>query len=177
MMVAVIGAGDCNSEIYRLAEETGALLGQKGYTTICGGLGGVMEAVCKGAKSSGGKTIGILPGSDPNEANSFVDFPIATGMGIGRNIVIIRSAEAVIAIDGKYGTLSELAFALQLNKPVIGSIVQPVARSLTFQSFVKISRAPMSRGNRMRRPGLPMLTQKVSRLQIWPIHTNVNREQ
>lgn len=120
MIVAVIGAGDCDSKIYRLAEETGALLGQKGYTTICGGLGGVMEAVCKGAKSSGGKTIGILPGSDPKEANSFVDFPIATGMGIGRNIVIIRSAEVVIAINGKYGTLSELAFALQLNKPVIG---------------------------------------------------------
>ncbi len=136
MMIAVIGAGECDSEIYKLAEETGALLGKNGYTTICGGLGGVMEAVCKGAKSTGGGTVGILPGTNPKEANSYIDFPIATGMGIGRNIIIIRSAAAVIAVNGKYGTLSELAYALQLNKPVIGLQTWDVSKEI-----IKVSTA------------------------------------
>jgi len=79
-----------------------------------------MEAACKGAKKAGGTTVGILPGDNINDANQFVDIPVASGMGIGRNIIIIRSADAVVAINGKYGTLSEIAFALQLGKPVIG---------------------------------------------------------
>ena len=79
-----------------------------------------MEAVCKGARAEGGTTIGVLPGDTTASANEYVDLPIATGMGIGRNIIIIRTAEAVLAIDGAYGTLSELAFALQLQKPVVG---------------------------------------------------------
>lgn len=119
-LIGVIGAGDCSSEIYKQAEELGQLLGGYGYTIICGGLGGVMEAVCKGAKTSNGTTIGILPGNDNSGANSYVDIPIATGIGIGRNIIIVRTASIIIAVDGMYGTLSELAFALQLNKPVIG---------------------------------------------------------
>ena len=119
-MIAVIGAGTCNKKIYQLAEEVGKKLALKGYTIICGGLGGVMEAVCKGAKMQGGVTVGILPGGDPGEANPYIDIAIASGMGIGRNIIIVRSAEVVLAIDGVYGTLSELAFALQLNKQVVG---------------------------------------------------------
>ena len=119
-MIAVIGAGECNAKIYDLAVEVGRLLAESGYTVICGGLGGVMEAACKGAKSVNGITVGILPGDDPEEANEFVDFPIGTGMGIGRNIIIIRSAQLVIAVNGKYGTLSEVAYALQLGKPVVG---------------------------------------------------------
>jgi len=119
-LIAVIGAGECSEEVYNQAIEVGQLLAESGYSIICGGLGGVMEAVCKGAKSVNGITVGILPGDKPEEANQFVDIPIATGMGIGRNIIIIRSARAVIAVNGKYGTLSELAYALQLNKPVIG---------------------------------------------------------
>ena len=119
-IVAVIGAGQCDKRIYKLAEEVGAELANKGFTIICGGLGGVMEAACKGAKSVGGMTIGILPGDNPNDANKYVDIPIASGMGIGRNIIIIRSADAVMAINGSFGTLSELAFALQLNKPIVG---------------------------------------------------------
>ncbi len=79
-----------------------------------------MEAVCHGVREAGGTSIGVLPGDDPIQANTYVDIPIATGMGIGRNIIIIRSAQAVLAIDGSYGTLSEIAFALQLGKPVIG---------------------------------------------------------
>ncbi|MCK5032308.1 MAG: TIGR00725 family protein [Calditrichia bacterium] len=119
-LIAVIGAGDCEPEIYDQAYELGQLLSENGFTVVCGGLGGVMEAVCKGIKSKNGTTIGILPGNGTSEANQYVDFGVATGMGIGRNIIIIRSASVVIAVNGKFGTLSEVAFALQLNKPVIG---------------------------------------------------------
>jgi len=119
-IIAVIGAGECDSRILSLAETAGSALAQRNFTIICGGLGGVMEGVCRGAKSSGGLTIGILPGTDPAEANPYVDIPIATGMGIGRNIIIIRSAEAVLAINGSFGTLSEIAYAMQLGKPVVG---------------------------------------------------------
>jgi uncharacterized protein (TIGR00725 family) len=118
--VAIIGARNCDDEISEIAERIGSLLAEGGYTIVCGGLGGVMEAVCKGAKSKNGKTIGILPGNNPIEANPYIDIAIATGMGISRNLIIIRSAVAVIAIAGGYGTLSELAFALQLEKPIIG---------------------------------------------------------
>lgn len=118
--IAVIGARQCDQRLYDLAEETGNLLAKNGYAVICGGLGGVMEAVCKGAKASNGLTIGILPGENPADANPFVDIAIASGMGISRNLIIIRSSAGVVAINGGFGTLSELAFALQLQKPVIG---------------------------------------------------------
>ena len=118
--IAIIGARTCNSEVLQVSEQMGGLLAKSGYTLICGGLSGVMEAVCKGAKANNGTTIGILPGDDPADANPFVDIAIATGMGLSRNLIIIRSARAVIAISGGFGTLSELAFALQLEKPVIG---------------------------------------------------------
>jgi uncharacterized protein (TIGR00725 family) len=119
-LIAVVGAGVCDEKIYKLAETAGRALAKAGFTIICGGLGGVMEAACKGAVFAGGETIGILPGDDPKQANPYVQIPVATGMGIGRNIIIIRSASVVLAIDGKYGTLSEIAFALQLGKPVVG---------------------------------------------------------
>jgi len=118
--IAVIGSRNPDNETFEIAEQMGRLLAENGYTIICGGLGGVMEAVCKGAKEKNGVTIGILPGNNPLEANPYIDIAIATGMGISRNLIIIRSASAVIAISGGFGTLSELAFALQLEKPVIG---------------------------------------------------------
>jgi uncharacterized protein (TIGR00725 family) len=118
--IAIIGARACNDQISQIAERMGALLAKNGYTIICGGLGGVMEAACKGAEANGGTTIGILPGNDPKDANPFVKIAIATGLGISRNLIIIRSAEAVVAISGGFGTLSEMAFALQLQKPVVG---------------------------------------------------------
>jgi uncharacterized protein (TIGR00725 family) len=120
IMVAVIGARQCDKRIFDLAYQAGRALAVHGYTLICGGLGGVMEASCKGAKSAGGRTIGILPGTDPADANPYIDIPIATGLGAARNLIIIHSARVVLAVDGSYGTLSELAFALQLNKPVVG---------------------------------------------------------
>jgi len=118
--IAVIGARVCDDEVLKIAEQMGNLLAKNGYRLICGGLGGVMEAACKGAKAYNGTTIGILPGNSPGEANQYVDISIATGMGVSRNLIIIRSAVAVIAISGGFGTLSELAFAMQLEKPVIG---------------------------------------------------------
>ena len=118
--IAIIGARACDDDTLEIAGKMGRLLAENGYRIICGGLGGVMEAACKGAKSKNGMTIGILPGNSPAEANQYVDISIATGIGVGRNLIIIRSAVAVIAVSGGFGTLSELAFALQLEKPVIG---------------------------------------------------------
>ena len=95
---------------------------------VCGGRGGVMAAACRGAKSAGGLTVGILPGGDAGEANPWVDVPIATGMGEARNTIVVRSAEAVIAIGGAYGTLSEIAFALRWGKRVVGLGTWELAR-------------------------------------------------
>lgn len=119
-IIAVIGGSECSQADYAVAETVGRLIAERGGIVICGGLSGVMEAACKGACEAGGLTIGILPGNHIEDANPYVKIPVATGMGIGRNIVIIRTAAAVIAVDGRYGTLSEIAYALQLNKPVFG---------------------------------------------------------
>ncbi len=119
-IIAVIGGGECSQADYAAAETVGRLIAERGGIVICGGLSGVMEAACKGACEAGGLTVGILPGNQVEDANPYVKIPVATGMGIGRNIVIIRTAAAVIAVDGRYGTLSEIAYALHLNKPVFG---------------------------------------------------------
>lgn len=118
--VAVVGPGACDEATAEIAREVGRLLAQNGITLICGGCGGVMEAACRGAKEAGGTTIGILPGTSAAEANDSVDIPIITGFGEARNVIIVRSACAVIAVGGEYGTLSEIAFALKLGVPVIG---------------------------------------------------------
>jgi hypothetical protein len=119
-IIAVIGGGQCSKEEARLAEEVGRQLAQRGATLICGGLGGVMEAACRGASSEGGTTIGVLPGDDSQSANPYVQIPIVTGIGYARNIAVVKSARAVIAIGGNYGTLSEISHALQSGIPVIG---------------------------------------------------------
>lgn len=120
MIIGVIGSGFCSPEMAKIAEEVGKLVAEKKAMLICGGVKGVMESACKGAKQAGGITIGIIPGFSKKEANSYVDIPIVTGMDQGRNIIIIRSSDAVIAVGGGYGTLSEIAFALKLNIPVVG---------------------------------------------------------
>jgi len=120
MIIAVIGNSSCSPKEAKLAETVGELLAQQGVTIICGGLGGVMEAVCRGAKSKGGLTVGILPGQDPSTANPWVDIPVVTCIGEARNIAVVKSAQAVIAIGGSYGTLSEIAYALKSGIPVIG---------------------------------------------------------
>jgi uncharacterized protein (TIGR00725 family) len=119
--VAVIGAGGCaeGSEVWRLAEEVGRRLAEAGATVVCGGRGGVMEAAAKGATTAGGEVIGILPTSEPSDANPHCTHVVATGIGHGRNLAVVASGEATIAIGGEWGTLSEIGFARRLGRPVI----------------------------------------------------------
>ena len=120
LVIAVIGGGSCTTEETALAEETGRLLAEAGAVLVCGGLSGVMEAAAKGAKANGGVTVGILPGDDPAVANHYIDVPLATGLGEMRNFLIVRTAHALIAIGGGVGTLSEIALAQRIGKPVVG---------------------------------------------------------
>ena len=118
MQVAVIGGAECVDDVRKMAYELGKKLAEGGHTLVCGGLGGVMEAVCRGTSDGGGAAVGILPG-ERDEANPWVSIAIATGMGHARNVVIVKSADAVIALPGEYGTLSEMALALKMRKKVI----------------------------------------------------------
>ena len=120
LFVSVIGAGDASPESEALAEAVGRGLAERGAVLVCGGLGGVMAAACRGAKSAGGTTIGILPGSDSDAANPWVDIPIPTGLGYARNTVVIKTGDAVIAVSGAFGTLSEIGHALADGKTVVG---------------------------------------------------------
>jgi uncharacterized protein (TIGR00725 family) len=118
--IAVIGGSQCSPQEASLAEEVGLELARRGAILVCGGLSGVMEAACRGANSEGGVTIGILPGESRQTANPYVQIPIVTGIGYARNMAVVKSAQAVIAISGSYGTLSEISHALQSGIPVIG---------------------------------------------------------
>ena len=120
MRVSVIGGSSVDTATAAVAEELGAILADRGHEVVCGGLSGVMTAVCRGAKSEGGHTIGVLPGDDPDAANEFVDTPIATDLNHARNPLVVMNGEAVIAVDGGSGTLSELGHALTFAKPVAG---------------------------------------------------------
>jgi uncharacterized protein (TIGR00725 family) len=118
--IAVVGAGRASDVETRVAEGVGRALGEAGAVLVCGGLGGVMEAACRGAKAGGGTTVGILPGSDRADANAYVDVAIATGLGEARNALVVRAVDALVAVGGEYGTLSEIALALKAGKPVVG---------------------------------------------------------
>lgn len=120
MIIAVIGESSASPRNAMLAEEAGSLLTKANVTVVCGGQEGVMRAVCKGAKKPGGTTIGILPGMDSLDSNEYVDIPICTGLGNGRNLLVTRAGKSVIAIGGSYGTLSEIGLALSDSKSVIG---------------------------------------------------------
>jgi uncharacterized protein (TIGR00725 family) len=127
-MIAVIGAGKCTPEEAALAEEVGRLIAQGGATLVCGGLGGIMEAACRGARTAGGQTVGILPGLDRADANPHVELAIATGLGEARNTLVVRAAQAIVAIGGEYGTLCEIGFALRTRVPLIGLNTWQLAR-------------------------------------------------
>jgi uncharacterized protein (TIGR00725 family) len=120
MLISVVGGDTAPPEVLTQAEALGRELARRGCAVVCGGRGGVMEAVCRGARAEGGHTIGILPGADHGDMNAYVEFPIVTGMGYARNVAVVLSGEAVIAVDGAYGTLSEIAHALAHGKPVVG---------------------------------------------------------
>jgi hypothetical protein len=122
MIIAVIGGEDAPPDVERLAEEVGRELARRGCTVVCGGGSGVMEGVCRGARSAGGHTIGIMPGHNAHESppNAYVEFPVYSGMGFARNSMVVLSGQAVIAIDGAYGTLTEIAYALIHEVPIVG---------------------------------------------------------
>ena len=118
--ISVVGAGEGDAALLPLAEEVGRLLGEAGATLVCGGLGGVMEAACRGARSAGGRTVGLLPGRDRAAANPFVEIGLPTGLGETRNALVAAAGEAMIAIGGGWGSLAEIAWALKAGTPVIG---------------------------------------------------------
>jgi uncharacterized protein (TIGR00725 family) len=122
VIISVIGGERCPPEALAAAETVGRELAKQGATLVCGGRGGVMEAACRGARNQGGHTIGIMPGRSADETppNAHVEFPIFTGMGYARNIMVVLSGEAVVAISGSYGTLSEIAYCLINDIPVVG---------------------------------------------------------
>lgn len=119
-VIAVIGGSNCTPGEAQIAYEVGQELARRGVTLLCGGLSGVMEAAARGATEAGGRTVGVLPGKRREDANPYIQLPIVTGMSYARNAIIVLSAQAVIAIGGAFGTLSEIAFALQDGTPVVG---------------------------------------------------------
>ncbi len=130
MIIAVIGGSSpTNPDHIRLAEEVGRELANRGVGLVCGGLSGIMEAACRGAKSAGGNTIGILPGRSSRDANSYVEIPIVTTMGFSRNVIVVHTGDAVIAIGGAFGTLSEIAHALGDSIPVVALNTWPLSRN------------------------------------------------
>ena len=118
--VAVVGPGECDAETAAMAEAVGRELAARGAVVVCGGTGGAMEAVCRGAKSAGGTTVGLLPGLERGSANAYVDVALPTGLGEARNVLVVRAADVVLAVRGEFGTLSEIAFALRVGTPVVG---------------------------------------------------------
>jgi len=119
-IIGVIGSTKADEQTLALAEEVGSEIAKAGAAVVCGGLTGVMEAVCKGARKNGGLTIGIMPSDNPEDANPFVQIPIVTGMGMGRNVMLVKTADVLIAVGGEFGTLSEIAHALNIGKTVVG---------------------------------------------------------
>ena len=116
----MVGPGEPAADELATAEAVGRELGRRGAVLVCGGLGGAMEAACRGASESGGTTVGILPGNERSAANSYVAIAIATGLGEARNALVVRTADAVVAVGGGYGTLSEIGLGLKAGKPVVG---------------------------------------------------------
>lgn len=118
-IVAIVGAGKCSKKLRDMAAEVGKGIAKKGGIVVCGGMGGIMEGAARGAKEGGGITIGILPTEKKEDANEFIDFIIPTGFGEARNVMVVRTADVVVAFPGRYGTLTEMAFALKAGRPVI----------------------------------------------------------
>lgn len=146
--IAVIGGSDCTPEEARLAEEVGRELARKDAILVCGGLGGVMEAACKGASAGGGLTIGILPGGSRQTANPYVQIPVVTNLGEARNVIVVKSAEAVIAIGGGYGTLSEIGHALRNGIPVVGLNTWSLSRNDRPDNSIVLAKNPADAVNK-----------------------------
>ncbi|ABG03486.1 conserved hypothetical protein [Rubrobacter xylanophilus DSM 9941] len=117
--ISVVGSGRASGELYELAREVGRLVAGRGAVVVCGGLGGVMEAAARGAREAGGVAIGVLPGEDRRGANRYLTYAVATGAGQARNLAVVCSGDAVIAVGGEYGTLSEIGLARKVGRPVV----------------------------------------------------------
>lgn len=146
--IAVIGGSDCTPEEARLAEEVGRELARKDAILVCGGLGGVMEAACRGASAGGGLTIGILPGGSRQTANPYVQIPVVTNLGEARNVIVVKSAEAVIAIGGGYGTLSEIGHALRNGIPAVGLNTWSLSRNDRPDNSIVLAKNPVDAVNK-----------------------------
>ena len=147
-IIAVIGGSKCSRQEAELAEEVGRELARQDAILVCGGLGGIMAATCKGASSEGGVTIGILPGGNRQTANPYVQIPIVTNLGEARNVVVVKSARAVIAIGGGYGTLSEIGHALRNGIPVIGLNTWTLSRNGQPDSSIIVAQNPAEAVNK-----------------------------
>jgi uncharacterized protein (TIGR00725 family) len=149
LQIGVIGPGQCSPQAAILAEQVGREIAQCSALLICGGLGGVMAAAAKGACEAGGTTVGILPGFLMEEANPHITIPIVTGMSHARNVLVVRSSHALIAVEGGYGTLSEIAIALKLGKPVIGlhtwNVSSKIIEAQTPQEAVRLALGAIGR--------------------------------
>ena len=141
--IAVIGGSEPSAEEARMAEKVGRELAKRDAILVCGGLGGVMEAACRGAQSESGLTIGILPGESRQAANPYIQIPIVTGMSYARNVVVVKSAQAVIAIGGSYGTLSEISHALKNGIPVIGLNTWSLSRNGQQDNSIILAQNPV----------------------------------
>jgi uncharacterized protein (TIGR00725 family) len=140
--IAVIGGSRPGRQAADAAFEVGRLIARAGAVVVCGGLGGVMEAACRGAREEGGFAIGILPGASPADANPWVDVAVATGLGYTRNALVVMNADAVVAVDGEYGTLSEIAYGKIHGKKVVGLgtwDVKGVAAAATPEEAVRLA--------------------------------------
>ena len=146
--IAVIGGGQPSPQEADLAEAVGRELAMRGAILVCGGLGGVMDAACKGAQSEGGVTVGILPGDNRQAANPYVQIPVVTGIGYARNLAVVKSAQAVIAIGGSYGTLSEIGHALQSGIPVIGLNTWSLSRNGQQDNSIILAQNPTEAVNK-----------------------------
>jgi uncharacterized protein (TIGR00725 family) len=141
-MISVFGPGHPSRKEYNDAAEVGRLLAERGFTVVCGGLFGVMEAACMGAKEAGGRTVGILRTYNRYDANPYVDCVIPTGLGDARNVLVATAGEAAIAIAGRLGTLSEIAIALKQGRPVVGLGTWKLDRNALFDRFLPAARSP-----------------------------------
>lgn len=140
--VGVVGSGVCSRELYGVAKAIGFEIGKRGWMLICGGLGGIMEGVCRGCVEAGGITVGLLPGFSKDEANPYVQIPIPTGLGDGRNLLVVRASDILLAISGGYGTLSEIGLALKSGKKVVGfetfEIIEGILRASSPEEVLQL---------------------------------------
>jgi len=143
--VGVVGSGTCAEDLYTLAREIGYGIGKRGWTLICGGLGGIMEGASRGCFEAGGVTVGLLPGSRKQQANPYIRIAIPTGLGDGRNLLVVRASDILIAISGGHGTLSEIALALKTGKTVVGirtfENIEGIIRVSTLEEVLQILEA------------------------------------